>query len=40
MFGLKRLNALTPEQAKILSKLVRNEPVSPKSMIILNTNIR
>ncbi len=36
MLGLKRMNALSPEQAKILVKLVRNEPVSPASMNILN----
>ena len=36
MLGLKRMNALTPEQAK----LVRNEPVSPASMNVLNAVLR
>jgi len=40
MLGLKRMNALTPEQAKILVKVVRNEPVSPVSMKILNAALR
>jgi hypothetical protein len=37
MFNLKSMNALTPEQAKILAKLARKEPVSPKSMKTLNS---
>jgi hypothetical protein len=36
MFGLKRMNALTPAQAAILVKLAHDEPVSPISMAILN----
>ena len=40
MLGLKRMNALTPEQAKILVKLVRNETVSPVSMNVLNAILR
>jgi hypothetical protein len=40
MLGLRRVNALTPEQARILAKLVRNEPVSPTSMDILNASLR
>ena len=37
MFTLKRMNALTPVQCDILSKLANNIPVSPKSMDILNS---
>lgn len=37
MNGLKRMNALTPAQAIILVKLANNQPVSPKSMTVLNS---
>lgn len=40
MSGLKRMNALTPQQAKILVKLALKEPVSPTSMNILNAALR
>jgi len=40
MSSLRRMNALTPEQSKILVKLVRNEPVSPTSMKTLNAVLR
>ena len=33
---LKRMNALTYEQSKALTKLVHREPISPKSMNVLN----
>jgi hypothetical protein len=36
MFGLRRLNALTPEQGRILAKVVRGEPVSPASLRVLD----
>jgi hypothetical protein len=36
MFQLRRMNALTPAQAIIMAKLAREEPVSPKSLAILN----
>jgi hypothetical protein len=36
MFQLRRMNALTYEQARIMTKLARDEPVSPKSLEILN----
>ena len=36
MNTLQRMNALTPAQASILAKMVQNEPVSPKSLKILN----
>ena len=39
MPGLKRMNALTPVQAIIFAKLYNKEPVSPRSMAILNTLI-
>jgi len=39
MLGLKRMNAFTPAQGIIFAKLANNEPVSPKSMAILNTVI-
>jgi len=34
---LRRMNALTPAQSAILVKLVHDEPVSPKSLAILNS---
>ena len=34
--NLKRMNALTPEQAKILVRIVDNKPVSPKSIDMIN----
>jgi len=34
--NLKRMNALTPAQAKILVRVVNNEPVSPNSVNLLN----
>ena len=34
---LSRMNALTPSQARILVKLVDKEPVSPKSLSVLNS---
>ena len=37
MLGLKRMNALTPIQAAIIARMANNEPISPKSMAILNT---
>ena len=37
MTGLKRMNALTPAQAMIFVKLAHNQPVSPKSMKVLNS---
>jgi len=40
MLGLKRMNALTPKQADILAKLVRDEPVSPNSLDVLNSIFR
>jgi hypothetical protein len=36
MFQLRRMNALTPAQAIVMAKLAREEPVSPKSLEILN----
>ena len=39
MPGLKRMNALTPAQGIIFAKLYNKEPVSPRSMAILNTLI-
>jgi hypothetical protein len=40
MIGLRRMNALTPKQAAILTKLVRDEPVSPNSLDVLNSIFR
>ena len=39
MFNLKRMNALTPIEAQIMSKLAKNEPVSPKSEVILKSKL-
>ena len=39
MFNLKRMNALTPTEAQIMSKLAKNEPVPPKSEIILKSRL-
>ena len=36
MLGLKRQNALTTIQAAIVARLARDEPISPKSQIILD----
>ncbi len=33
---LKRMNALSPAQAAIVAKFVNKQPVSPKSMAIVN----
>ena len=35
MFQLKRMNALTHEHARIVAKLAKEEPVSPKSLAVL-----
>ena len=40
MFRLKRMNALTLEQARIMAKLARDEPVSPSSMNTLNSSLK
>lgn len=34
---LKRMNALTPAQSKILVRILNNEPVSPKSVDMINS---
>ena len=34
---LRRMNAMTPLQAIIMSRLAANQPVSPKSMATLNS---
>ena len=36
---LKRMNAMTPLQARLLVKMLNNEPISPKSTAILNEAI-
>jgi hypothetical protein len=36
MFQLKRMNALTYEHARIMAKLANDEPVSPKSLAVLD----
>jgi hypothetical protein len=36
MFQLKRMNALTYEQARLMAKLANEEPLSPKSLAVLN----
>jgi hypothetical protein len=36
LFQLKLMNAMTYEQARLMAKLARGEPVSPKSLEILN----
>ena len=40
MFNLKRMNALSATEAIIMGKLARNEPVSPKSLSILNNKFK
>jgi len=37
MSTISRMNALTPTQSIILVKLVNKEPVSPKSLSVLNS---
>jgi hypothetical protein len=37
MYTIRRMNALTPKQSIILVKLVNKEPVSPKSLSLLNS---
>ncbi len=36
MSQLRRMNALTYEQARIMTKLANNEPLTPKSLAVLN----
>ena len=36
MFQLKRMNALTYEQARLMVKLANKEPLTPKSLAVLN----
>lgn len=37
MYSLRRMNALTPAQASILVKLAHDEPISPKSLAVVNS---
>ncbi len=34
------MNALTPSQIIILKKVLNNEPVSPRSIDVLNSSVR